>query len=55
MSFLEYQEKCDRAEEGAVSTSYILGSVLLPQLGKQGYHKSMIFEPILGAGGLAVL
>jgi tripartite ATP-independent transporter DctM subunit len=33
----------------------ILGSVLLPQMEKQGYHKSMIFGPILGGGGLAVL
>jgi tripartite ATP-independent transporter DctM subunit len=39
----------------SIASVSILGSVLLPQMEKQGYHKSMIFGPILGAGGLAVL
>ena len=39
----------------SIASVSILGSVLLPQMEKEGYHKSMIFGPILGAGGLAVL
>jgi tripartite ATP-independent transporter DctM subunit len=39
----------------SIASVSILGAVLLPQMEKQGYHKSMIFGPILGAGGLAVL
>jgi tripartite ATP-independent transporter DctM subunit len=39
----------------SIASVSILGSVLLPQMEKQGYHKSMIFGPILGGGGLAVL
>ena len=39
----------------SIASVSILGAVLLPQMEKQGYHKSMIFGPILGGGGLAVL
>ncbi|MEW6667320.1 MAG: TRAP transporter large permease subunit [Thermodesulfobacteriota bacterium] len=39
----------------SIASVSILGSMLLPQMEKQGYHKSMIFGPILGGGGLAVL
>jgi tripartite ATP-independent transporter DctM subunit len=39
----------------SIASVSILGSVLLPQMEKQGYHKSMIFGPILAGGGLAVL
>jgi tripartite ATP-independent transporter DctM subunit len=39
----------------SIASVSILGSVLLPQMEKQGYHKSMIFGPILSGGGLAVL
>jgi tripartite ATP-independent transporter DctM subunit len=39
----------------SIASISILGAVLLPQMEKEGYHKSMIFGPILGAGGLAVL
>jgi len=39
----------------SIASVSILGSVLLPQMEKEGYHKSMIFGPILGGGGLAVL
>jgi tripartite ATP-independent transporter DctM subunit len=39
----------------SIASVSILGTVLLPQMEKQGYHKSMIFGPILGGGGLAVL
>ena len=39
----------------SIASVSILGSVLLPEMEKRGYHKSMIFGPILGAGGLAVL
>ena len=33
----------------SIASVSILGSVLLPQMEKDGYHKSMIFGPILGA------
>src|SRR4030066_824764 len=39
----------------SIASVSILGSVLLPQMEKQGYHKSMIFGHMLGGGGLAVL
>jgi tripartite ATP-independent transporter DctM subunit len=39
----------------SIASVSILGSVLLPQMEKQGYDKSMIFGPILAGGGLAVL
>ena len=31
----------------------MLGSVLVPEMDKEGYHKSMSFGPILASGGLA--
>ena len=39
----------------SIASVSILGSVLLPEMEKRKYHHSMIFGPILGAGGLAVL
>jgi len=39
----------------SVASVSILSSTLLPEMEKQGYHKSMIFGPILSAGSLAVL
>jgi tripartite ATP-independent transporter DctM subunit len=39
----------------SIASVSILGAVLLPQMEKQGYDKSMIFGPILAGGGLAVL
>lgn len=45
---------------GAVSGSMMantamLGSVLIPEMQKRGYHKVMIFGPLMGGGSLAVL
>ncbi len=39
----------------SVASVSILSATLLPEMEKQGYHKSMIFGPILSAGSLAVL
>jgi tripartite ATP-independent transporter DctM subunit len=39
----------------SIASVSILGSVLLPEMEKRGYHKSMITGPILAAGGLAVM
>ena len=39
----------------SVASVSILSSTLLPDMEKKGYHKSMIFGPILSAGSLAVL
>ena len=33
----------------------ILGSVLVPEMEKRGYHKHMVLGPILGSGGLAMM
>jgi len=33
----------------------ILGSVLVPEMERRGYHKHMILGPILGSGGLAMM
>ncbi|MBN1105014.1 MAG: TRAP transporter large permease subunit [Deltaproteobacteria bacterium] len=33
----------------------ILGTVLVPEMEKRGYHKHMILGPILGSGGLAMM
>lgn len=33
----------------------MLGSVLVPEMEKHGYHKSMSLGPILGSGGLAMM
>jgi tripartite ATP-independent transporter DctM subunit len=39
----------------SIASVAIISSVLVPEMEKRGYHKSMIFGPILSAGGLAVL
>jgi tripartite ATP-independent transporter DctM subunit len=39
----------------SIASVAIVGSVLVPEMEKRAYHKSMIFGPILSAGGLAVL
>ncbi len=39
----------------SVASVSILSSTLVPDMEKRGYHKSMIFGPILSAGSLAVL
>jgi tripartite ATP-independent transporter DctM subunit len=39
----------------SIASVSILSSTLLPDMEKRGYHKSMIFGPILSAGSLAVL
>ncbi|MDP2931409.1 MAG: TRAP transporter large permease subunit [Chloroflexota bacterium] len=39
----------------AMASAAMLGSVLLPEMEKHGYKKSMSLGPILGAGGLAVM
>ena len=39
----------------SIASVAIITSVLGPEMEKRGYHKSMIFGPILSAGGLAVL
>lgn len=33
----------------------VLGSVLIPEMEKHGYHKQMTLGPILGSGGLALM
>jgi tripartite ATP-independent transporter DctM subunit len=33
----------------------LLGTTLLPEMEKRGYHRTMIIGPIIGAGGLAML
>ncbi len=33
----------------------LLGTTLLPEMEKRGYHRSMIMGPIVGSGGLAML
>jgi len=38
-----------------IASVAIISSVLVPEMEKRGYDKSMIFGPILSAGGLAVL
>jgi len=39
----------------SMSSTAILGSVLVPEMEKRGYQKSMSLGPILGSGGLAVM
>lgn len=39
----------------SIASVAIISSVLIPEMEKRHYHKSMIFGPILSAGGLAVL
>ena len=39
----------------SVASTAILGSVLVPEMEKHGYHKEMTLGPILGSGGLAIM
>ncbi|MFH1756843.1 MAG: TRAP transporter large permease subunit [Pseudomonadota bacterium] len=39
----------------SMASGALLGSVLVPEMEKQGYKKSMSLGPILGSGGLAVM
>jgi tripartite ATP-independent transporter DctM subunit len=38
-----------------LGSTAMLGSVMLPEMEKQGYKKPMILGPIMGAGGLAIM
>jgi tripartite ATP-independent transporter DctM subunit len=38
-----------------IATTALLGSLLLPEMRRRGYSKSMSMGPILGAGGLAIM
>lgn len=38
-----------------LATTSILGSLLVPDMEKRGYHKSMSIGPIMGSGGLSML
>ena len=38
-----------------MATVALLGSILLPEMGKRGYRNEMTMGPILGSGGLAML
>ncbi len=38
-----------------LATTSILGSLLVPDMEKRGYHKSMALGPIMGSGGLSML
>ena len=38
-----------------IATTSILGSLLVPDMEKRGYHKSMSIGPIMGRGGLSML
>ncbi len=40
---------------GSISSVAVLGSVLVPEMEKQGYKKPMSLGPILGSGGLAIM
>ena len=39
----------------SMASTAILGSVLVPEMQKRGYQKSMALGPILGSGGLAIM
>jgi tripartite ATP-independent transporter DctM subunit len=39
----------------AVSNTALLGSMLLPEMKRRGYGKSMMIGPIIGTGGLAMM
>lgn len=39
----------------SIATTAILGTLLLPEMEKRGYNKSMIIGPIIGSGGLAMI
>jgi tripartite ATP-independent transporter DctM subunit len=44
------------ATSGSVmANTAMLGSIMTPEMEKRGYHRSMIFGPIMGVGGLAML
>jgi tripartite ATP-independent transporter DctM subunit len=38
-----------------IATTSILGSLLVPEMEKKGYHKTMALGPIMGSGGLSML
>jgi len=38
-----------------LATTAILGSMLVPDMQKRGYHKSMSIGPVMGSGGLSML
>ncbi|MBN2062836.1 MAG: TRAP transporter large permease subunit [Deltaproteobacteria bacterium] len=38
-----------------IATSGTLGTLLVPEMQKRGYHKSMAIGPIMGVGGLAMI
>ncbi len=38
-----------------MANTAMLGSLLVPEMEKRGYHKSLIFGPILASGGLAMI
>ncbi|OGP66258.1 MAG: C4-dicarboxylate ABC transporter permease, partial [Deltaproteobacteria bacterium RBG_13_47_9] len=39
----------------SIASTAMLGSILVPQMEKQGYRKPMSLGPILGSGGLAIM
>lgn len=39
----------------AMANTALLGSTMIPEMQKRGYKKSMIFGPIMGAAGLAII
>lgn len=39
----------------SIGTTALLGTVLVPEMEKRGYKKSMSLGPILGSGGLAIM
>ena len=39
----------------SIGTTGLLGTVLVPEMEKKGYRKSMSLGPILGSGGLAIM
>lgn len=39
----------------AVANTAVLGSMLVPEMRKQGYSKAMTYGPIMGAAGLAIV
>lgn len=39
----------------AVANTAVLGSMLVPEMRKQGYSKTMTYGPIMGAAGLAIV
>ena len=39
----------------SISSTALLGSILVPEMEKRGYKKAMTMGPILGSGGLAIM